>query len=596
MIQVREQYGNIYVKIIAVGPMFDSVMDRILTIPGRVYNSTLYECMFGKEVLEELLLLFENQIVWAQPLEEIVGEDEIDTPLVKKHMEWAKSDVFSSFKIKPYPYQKTGAHFLASRGQAATLDGVGLGKTIQIIGASHILKTEGKIRKSMIVTLNGIKSQWAHEVHKFTNYKAIAAVGTKAQRIRKLKEFQSSPDIDFIIVNYEMLRTEEFVQILLNSDIDFIALDEAQMIKSGIDDYKVDLKPSGIARGAHRFKHIPYRFIATATPVQNKAEEVFSLFYFLNEDILGSWESYKNDYCEVRGRFGIVDYKNLNLLYMKIAPYFIRRTKEMPEIQQQLPSTIHSQVRLQMTDAQFKIQNALNEKLEEYKEARSSISGSKVINGNMMTEDEQREYYDGMSQGIYNFLLTNLNYPALLAVDEASKISKGIIRDLNISDKDLQKSPKYEHMVDYIDQILNDEPNSKIVIFTQFARMANLMFKKFSEGKFAGLSVLYTGETSEANREFAVSSFRDYPGCRIFIATSAADTGINLNFANYMIHYDMPFNPTDIEQRNGRIDRTGNPFKNLTFTYYVTENSYEEDQLKLLERKRKTAKQILYGE
>ena len=57
----------------------------------------------------------------------------------------------------------------------------------------------------------------------------------------------------------------------------------------------------------------------------------------------------------------------------------------------------------------------------------------------------------------------------------------------------------------------------------------------------------------------------------------------------------MPWDPTMIEQRNGRIDRTGNPNPNITIMYYVMGETYEEDLIQTLERKASLASSILEG-
>lgn len=70
---------------------------------------------------------------------------------------------------------------------------------------------------------------------------------------------------------------------------------------------------------------------------------------------------------------------------------------------------------------------------------------------------------------------------------------------------------------------------------------------------------------------------------------------LNLQVANYMVHFDLPFTATEIEQRNGRIDRTGNTFGNITMYYYVMVDSFEEQLIELLFKKSNLANEILTG-
>lgn len=128
MIQVREQYGNLYVRILDTAETFDYTLEKIRNINGRSFNQKTGEWMFGKESIGDLLRQFDNQIIWNQPLREIVKNCEVEDELVLKHLSWEDDDDFKTWITKPYPYQKVGAHYLADRGRAAIFDGVGLGR------------------------------------------------------------------------------------------------------------------------------------------------------------------------------------------------------------------------------------------------------------------------------------------------------------------------------------------------------------------------------------------------------------------------------------------------------------------------------------
>jgi SNF2 family DNA or RNA helicase len=589
MIQVREQYGNLYVRILDTQETFDYTLEKICRINGRSFNRLTGEWMFGKESIGDLLRLFDNQIIWNQPLREILKGCEVEDELVKKHLAWEDDDDFKTWKVKPYPYQKVGSHFLADRGQAAVFDGVGLGKTVQIIGACQILFNRGKARRALIVTLNSLKRQWAREIEKFTGEPAIAVYGSPAKRKKLIKGFASRNDVRYLVVNYETLRNTQYMKEIKKIPFDIVALDEAQKIKSGVTDHYLDIQPSQNAKACHELMHIPYRFIATATPVQSRAEEIWSLFYFVNPNILGPWEFFRERYCQYSKRYGITRSMNLGELYYRIAPHFIRRTKEMPEIQQQLPKVQHSHIFLEMTDAQEKIQEYILNKIQEIKDEIRSIRGTKVINGQLMSPEQLKEYYDGMIQGLQTFLIETCDAPELLVHPESSNMSKSVVADLGLSEKELKKSPKLEQLKDFVKQILNDEPSSKIVVFTKFERMARILYEQLPH------SVLYTGQIADREKEHAVQRFREDPNTRIFIGTDAASTGLNLQVSNYLIHFDLPWDPTMIEQRNGRIDRTGNPHPNIAIYYYVMNDSYEENMIELLFKKAEMAKEILTG-
>lgn len=589
MIQVREQYGNLYVRILDTHETFEHTLEKIRMIGGRSFNQLSGEWMFGKESIGDLLRHFDNQIIWNQPLRDILSGCEVEDSLVKKHLSWENDDDFKTWDMKPYPYQKVGAHFMADRGRAAIFDGVGLGKTPQIIGACQILMNRGKAKKVLIVTLASLKRQWAKEIKKFSGMEALAVGGSPAKRKKTIQGFSKSKDVQFLVVNYETLRSAQYMKEIKKIPFDVVALDEAQKIKSGVTDQFLNIKPSQNAAAAYELDYIPYRFIATATPVQSKAEEVWSLFNFVDPHILGDWPAFRERYCKYSQRFGITGSFNLGELYYRIAPCFIRRTKEMPEIQQQLPKVQHSPIFLEMTDTQEKIQNYLLDKLEEIKDSARSISGSKVINGMLMGPEQQKEYYDGIQQGLQTFLVENCDAPQLLAHEESSPMAHSVIKDLGLQPKDVNKSPKIDQLKDFVKQIMNDEPSSKIVIFTEYEKMARIIYEHVPN------AVLYTGQISDREKDRVVQSFREDPNTRIFISTRAGSTGLNLQTSNYLINYDLPWTATELEQRIGRIDRTGNPFSNITIYYYLMSGSFEESLIELLFKKSELANEILTG-
>ena len=581
MIQIREQYGNLYLRILDTQETFEYTLEKVRNIPERSFKSNTGEWMFPKEQLPSILQQFQNQIVWMQPLEEIVKGMDIQNDLIQKHLSWQKDDDFKTWKLHPYPYQKVGCHFLADRRNAAVLDSVGLGKTLQILGAFQILRNKEGLSKFLIVTLNSIKKQWAKEVEKFTSMKALAVYGSPQKREKIIKGFKSRNDIQFLVVNYEMLRSNNLLSLIQSINFDGIALDEAQKIKTGVTDKLLSLKPSQIAASTQKLMNIPIRFLATATPIQGKPQELWSLFHFIHPDILGNWEQFRERYCKYHPRWGISGSKNEGELFMRIAPHFIRRTKEMPEIQQQLPKVKHDHIFLEMTETQEKIESYILTQIEDLKEE---------VKGRSLT-DEEREQFDGVMQGYISFMLANCDSAELLAMSD-SRLARKILAECNVSNKEMSKSPKIDYLEEFIKQTLYDEPSAKFVIFTRFERMAQLVTSRLQK---ITNTVIYHGQLSDRVKENVKESFVANPNIKAIVATDSLSTGANLQVANHLIHLDLPWDPTMIEQRNGRIDRTGNTFPNIAIHYLIMSDSYDENLIDLLNKKADMATSILEG-
>jgi SNF2 family DNA or RNA helicase len=593
MIQVREQYGNIYVRILDLGKTFNLTLERVKQIPQCVYKTDTGEWMFPKERLSSLLKIFDNQIVWVQPLRQIVKNLKIDNELIQKHLELENQGPFKTWRCKPYPYQAVAAHFMAQRCQAADFDGVGLGKTPSTLAACYLLWQQNKVKRVLVVTLSSIKTQWAKEVNKFLGFMGFAAVGTKSNRMKVISAYKRSSlrskHMDVLVINYEMLRQQAFLEKILNLKFDAIILDEAQKIKTGVTDQVLEMTPSQNALGCFRLKNIPYRFLATATPIQGKAEEVWSLFYFLNDQVLGSWPYFREQYCQYSSRFGITGYKNEGELYYRIAPYFIRRTKDMPEIQQQLPKVKHNSKFFEMTSTQSKIESYLKDLIEDLKDhARHIPLNGRVINGKLLGPDQLKEYYDQMIQGYHQFMLANCDSPQLLRMSKTN-LSTHILNECGIKPKERLQSPKIDYIIDLINQLEFDEPKAKVVMFTRFARMAELV------SSYLPGSLLFHGKLPAIQKDYIKESFMTNPASKILVTSDALSAGANLQAAKYLIHIDLPWSPQDIEQRNGRIDRTGNPNPNIEIQYFIMANSYDQHMLEILAKKSELAKTIIEG-
>lgn len=125
-----------------------------------------------------------------------------------------------------------------------------------------------------------------------------------------------------------------------------------------------------------------------------------------------------------------------------------------------------------------------------------------------------------------------------------------------------------------------------LIIFTESKETANYLFKNL-ESNYPGRILCYTGDSGEATRDKVIENFdararhpkNDY---RILVSTEVLAEGVNLHRSNTVINYDIPWNPTRMMQRVGRINRVDTPFdKIFTFNFFPTTQS--NDQIKLEE-------------
>lgn len=125
-----------------------------------------------------------------------------------------------------------------------------------------------------------------------------------------------------------------------------------------------------------------------------------------------------------------------------------------------------------------------------------------------------------------------------------------------------------------------------LIIFTESKETANYLFKNINQ-EYSGKALLFTGDSGESVRDKVIENFdararHKKDEYRILISTEVLSEGVNLHRANVVINYDIPWNPTRMMQRVGRINRVDTPFEIIhTFNFFPTVQS--NDQIKLKE-------------
>jgi hypothetical protein len=150
---------------------------------------------------------------------------------------------------------------------------------------------------------------------------------------------------------------------------------------------------------------------------------------------------------------------------------------------------------------------------------------------------------------------------------------------------------KADELVALLDDLFAD-PQEKVVVFSQWRRMHEVLIRRF-EARGWG-HVLFHGGVPSSRRQALVDRFRDDPDCRLFLATDAGSTGLNLQHAATVVNIDLPWNPAVLEQRVARIHRLGQQ-RPIRVVNFVARGSIEEGMLSVLAFKRSLSAGILDG-
>ncbi|MFP4470476.1 MAG: helicase-related protein, partial [Bacteroidales bacterium] len=125
-----------------------------------------------------------------------------------------------------------------------------------------------------------------------------------------------------------------------------------------------------------------------------------------------------------------------------------------------------------------------------------------------------------------------------------------------------------------LDKLNIAKSRRKVVIFTEWKKMINIIARTLRLSKIGFVEI--TGDTPVKQRRKLISIFEEDESCKIFLATETGGSGLNLQVADTVINFEVPYSALQKNQRLGRIDRIGQRSENLTIINLIAEDSLEE--------------------
>jgi superfamily II DNA or RNA helicase len=434
-------------------------------------------------------------------------------------------------KASLYPYQREGALFAAKAGRCLLADDMGLGKTIQAIAAVEILARLAGVERVLVVSPTSLKHQWKHEIEKFSGRQALVVEGLSARRAALY-----AADSFYKLTNYDVISRD--LESVRRWQPDLIILDEAQRIKN----WKT--------RTAQSVKRLEskHAFVLTGTPLENRLEELHSIVEFIDRFRLGPMFRFLDVHQHVDPTGRVVGYRNLSKISHTLEPILLRRTKE--KVLTELPERLEKRFFVPMTPQQ-------QEHHEENREIVARIVLKWRRHGFLSEADQLR-----MRIALQNMRMScNSTY---------------------LLDQKTDHGVKADELLDLLGEIFED-PQSKVVIFSQWVRMHELVVRRLQKRKWG--YVLFHGGVPGPKRKDLIQRFKEEPACRLFLSTDAGGVGLNLQHASAVVNLDQPWNPAVLEQRIGRVHRLGQR-RPVRVVHFIAQGTIEEGMLSLLSFKR----------
>lgn len=539
-------------------------------------------------------------------------------------------------ELNPHQVEAALFAFKSPYSKGAILaDEVGLGKTIE---AGILLSQQWAENKKRILIIcpSALRKQWVNELS--DKFYLKAEVMESKNLKAKLKDGLKNPFDDgksVKVCSYQYASKQaEFIQL---TSWDLVVLDEAHYLRN------VHKNPDSIAA---RIKHAIQNYkkvLLTATPLQNRLDELFGLVSFVDQNIFGDIKSFRKQY--VNGEGDLQELKEklkpiINRTLRQDVREFVPYRERIPITQQFIPTmkekelyqnvleylrceTIYALPRAQrhlMESVMFKLLGsssfAIGKTLEALiKRLKSILENSKVVEEELISwfEDEYENFDDERDDADEEE--TDENQPEITAQDKAN-IEKEIanLTSFLILANSIEQNEKGEKLLVALEtgfsKLKELGANQKALIFTESTRTQQYLFDRLSKEKYQGKIVLFNGNNSDElstsiykkwvadennygkltnsrnvdMRNALVDAFKseDY---QIMIATEAAAEGINLQFCSMVVNYDLPWNPQRIEQRIGRCHRYGQLHDVVVVNFLNSENEVENRVFDLLQQK-----------
>ncbi|MHB1035565.1 MAG: DEAD/DEAH box helicase [Pirellulales bacterium] len=443
-------------------------------------------------------------------------------------------------KAPLYEYQREGALFAARAGRSLIGDEMGLGKTIQALAAVEIMARHFGVERVLVVSPTSLKHQWEREIGRFVDRSARVIGGFRAQREADFAE----PSF-YKLTNYEAVRRD--LDLIAQWAPDVVILDEAQRIKNW---------NTQTARAVKRIVS-PHAIVLTGTPLENRLEELVSLVQFVDRHRVGPTFKFLDEH-QVKDETGrVIGYRRLDGVAKTLEPILIRRRKE--EVLKQLPGRLEKRFFVPMTPLQWKHH-------QENCEIVAKVV-AKWRRYGFLSESDQRRLM---------IALQNMR----MSCDSTYLL-----------DHESDHGSKADELATLLEEI-HEEPDIKVVIFSQWVRMLELVERRFARRKWD--YVLFHGGVPVVERKKLVDRFREEPRCRSFLSTDAGGVGLNLQHASVVVNLDLPWNPAVLEQRIGRVHRLGQT-RPVRAIHFVAQGTIEEGMLSVLSFKKSLMAGILDG-
>ena len=438
--------------------------------------------------------------------------------------------------IQKYDYQiATALKVLRElRGRALLADEVGLGKTIE---AGLVLKeyvVRGLVRKALVLVPASLTVQWQEELRE--------KFGLHFEIMDEVEDWERH---DFVIASLDTAKRPVNQEIIERLYYDLVIVDEAHKLRN---------------RRTKNWKFVSsirkkYIMMLTATPVQNDLEELFNLVTLLKPGQMNTWGEFRKEFFQAGDKRTPA---NPGVLRSLLLDVMIRNRRGDAIV---LPPRKVDSIEVPLSPPERSLYDGVSAFVRRW-------YGAGPLANRLSLMVLQREI--GSSPAAARETLKRLRGSPNYSWEERAELDQ-----LYQKAAAVETSDRGEHLV----RLLHATPD-KVIVFTQYYRTMAWLADRLKRENIAFTT--FHGGMNPVEKEASVHAFKE--PAQVFLSTEAGGEGRNLQFANRLVNFDLPWNPLRIEQRIGRIHRVGQT-RDVHVVNLWSRDTVEEYVLELLDKK-----------
>ncbi|MFW9940468.1 MAG: DEAD/DEAH box helicase [Candidatus Thorarchaeota archaeon] len=532
--------------------------------------------------------------------------------VLRLHANISENTIITStnYKIQPLPHQLLAVNFVMNRFQPRSLiaDEVGLGKTIEAILVYQEFKLRGIVKKILIVVPSGIVLQWHEELlSKFNEHFVIYTkeyIRTLKQSygeetnvwklhekiiasIDSIKPIKIDDDLEPVGRKRKEWHNKNIFEDITTAGFDIVIIDEAHKLSKYGDGHE----SARFKLGEKLSEAVPVLLLLTATPHQGDEHLFINLLRLIDPILFTSTKSLIPELVKevaVRNKKrAAVDFNGDRIFKHRITSLIeINRIKtdQQEEIElydyvteytakyYNLAKRTNNQILIFLVMLYQRIVSSSSFALLDAMKRRKSYLENQLLEIYPANKNSDEEEFD------IDDLLRKVTFTEKQDIEVEKQFVETCIslaQNLTKSYKEI----KFRKIIEIIDEIKKREqnPDLKFIIFTEFRATQDAIINFLT--KFGYSCSYINGSLSRDEKSEQVQQFRS--NTQIMVSTDAGGEGINLQFCYCMINFDLPWNPSRLEQRIGRVDRIGQIHNALIFNFHLVDTIEDRVRQKL---------------